>query len=108
MIWQDASHAGNACQQLELQDQEEHIDIETKCYKSINAMKNHENGLENSAAYQDGLVHEQKFGNNSLHSLGDDSPLKITDWEDEVEVTYRVDESPPFGFCILLGFQVEF
>jgi len=28
------------------------------------------------------------------------------EWKQEVEVAYRVEESPVFGLCILLGFQV--
>jgi len=28
-------------------------------------------------------------------------------WEPEIDVMYNVDESPPFGLCFLLGFQVS-
>ena len=28
------------------------------------------------------------------------------DWKEECEILYRVEEVPPFGLCILLGFQV--
>lgn len=28
------------------------------------------------------------------------------DWKEEVEAAYRVDETPPFGLCLLLAFQV--
>lgn len=27
------------------------------------------------------------------------------DWKEEVDVTYKVDETPPIGICLLLGFQ---
>lgn len=113
MIWQDASHVGNVCQQLELHNQEGHSDIDSRCNKRTDALKYLEDGEENypvtvALTDQDGPNHEQKSGNNTSHNLHDDASLKITDWEEEVEVTYRVDESPPFGFCILLGFQVEF
>lgn len=52
-----------------------------------------------------------------LKQLSDDLPEAVRveepsvisgddDWKEEVEVAYRVDETPPFGLCLLLAFQV--
>ena len=32
----------------------------------------------------------------------------IEDWKEEVQVLYKVEETPPLGVSILLGFQVVF
>lgn len=40
--------------------------------------------------------------------MDEPSPGGNGEWKEEVEVAYRVDETPPFGLCILLAFQVLF
>lgn len=63
----------------------------------------------------DGLVHNHvqpdelrklNDGVCELHvSPGEGLPVD-SEWKEEVEVTYKVDETPPFGLCLLLAFQV--
>lgn len=62
----------------------------------------------------DGLVHNHvqpdelrklNDGVCELHvSPGEGLPVD-SEWKEEVEVTYKVDETPPFGLCLLLAFQ---
>ena len=119
MIWQDVSHVENVHQQFELQNQEERKNVGKMCDKSLDALTNHEDSHENctatvTLASRNGLVHE--FENESMLTRDDSrshhgdigSPTKGDDWVEEDELIYRVDESPPFGFCVLLGFQVQF
>jgi hypothetical protein len=119
MIWQDVSHVENVRQQIELHDQHESTNDGKMCDKGLDTLTHHEEGRENCTAFvtitgQNGLVHacenESMLTGDSLHShhVDNGSPAKDNDWLEEVEVTYRVDESPPFGFCVLLGFQVQF
>ena len=38
-------------------------------------------------------------------NCGDENETE--EWKEEVEVAYRVNESPPLTLCLLLGFQVQ-
>lgn len=84
--------------------------------REINFPQSLDNGLKHTDVLVDGegMVHTSvqldeltklNDGVYALHKPGEELPDDC-EWKEEVEVTYKVDETPPFGLCLLLAFQV--